>query len=163
MFLETADCIAVNGTVVPFSSDTDVPADGADFGVGAAAFEAATGVAPFVEGAGADGLDTAGADVDATNEFYLLNLCLCLLRVYPQWADVHNKSGAGGLDSADVDPTNGFNGFIVDWFFAENVPLSTMKLLVLIRTPNMESICWSLSVLCPLDWGVLFSMSWWGR
>ena len=64
----------MKGTVVPLSSDTDVPADGADFGDGAAACEAATGVAPFVEGAAAGGLDTAGADVDATNKFNFFSL-----------------------------------------------------------------------------------------
>ena len=57
MFLLTAFCIAVKGTVVPRSSDTLVASAAAGAGLGAAAGCAGAGA----EGAGADGADGAGA------------------------------------------------------------------------------------------------------
>ena len=59
MFLETAVCMALNGTVVPLSSETEVPAEAAAAGAGAGeaglAAAAAAGVAPLDEtGAGAE-------------------------------------------------------------------------------------------------------------
>ena len=65
MFLATADCMALKGTVVPFSSETEVPpaAAGAGFGGDGAAFGGA--VPPFdataAEGGGGGGA-VAAAD-----------------------------------------------------------------------------------------------------
>lgn len=59
MFLETADCMALNGTVVPFSSETEVPLGAA----GPAGSRAGAGGA-LAAGAGV-GIGAAGAIVVA--------------------------------------------------------------------------------------------------